>query len=98
MGVEVCFDSYLRSLVSAYQKWEKQYTLTDVTGRSQQKKAISSRDVVEEPSFDYFDFGLMVQTVSEEKEKGEGKKRWGDRDRVSLRLWRGCCCRRRKIR
>jgi peptide subunit release factor 1 (eRF1) len=75
MGVEVCFDSYLRSLVSAYQKWEKQYTLTDVTGRSQQKKAISSRDVVEEPSFDYFDFGLMVQTVSEEKEKGEGKKR-----------------------
>jgi len=40
MGAEICFDAYLSSVVKAYQKWEKQYTLTDVTGRSQQENAI----------------------------------------------------------
>jgi len=58
MIVEICFDAYLSSVVKAYQKWEKQYTLTDVTGRSLQEKIVASRDVAdEEPSLDYFDFG-----------------------------------------
>jgi hypothetical protein len=40
MGTEIYFDAYLRSVVKAYQKWEKQYTLMDVTGRSQLENAI----------------------------------------------------------
>ncbi len=87
MGTEICFDIYLSSVVKAYQKWEKQYTLTDVTGRSQQEKIVATRDVAdEEPSFDYFDFGLMVQTVSEDKEKGEGKKEKGEVEEKIERL------------
>jgi len=87
MSAEICFQAYLMSVVKAYQKWEKQYTLTDVTGRSLQEKAIVSRDVAdEEPSFDYFDFGLMVQTVSEDKEKGEGEKEKGEVEEKIERL------------
>ena len=87
MNSEICFDSYLKSVKEAYQKWEKQYTLTDVTGRSQLENAIATRDVAdEEPSFDYFDFGLMVQTVSEDKEKGEGKKEKGEVEEKIERL------------
>jgi len=34
---EICLDSYLRSLVSAYQQWCRLYTLTDATGRESQR-------------------------------------------------------------
>ena len=66
MGVEICFDGYLRSLVSAYQQWWRLYTLTDATGRESQRV---ERDRIA-PAF--FDFGLMVQTV--DKEKVESQK------------------------
>ncbi len=74
MVAEICFDGYLRSLVSAYQQWWRLYTLTDATGReSQQVKR-------EQTAPAFFDFGLMVQTVDKEKvesqkEKGEEEKK-----------------------
>jgi HEAT repeat protein len=73
MGEEICFDGYLRSLVSAYQQWWRLYTLTDATGRE------SQRVEREQTAPAFFDFGLMVQTVDKEKvesqkEKGEEKK------------------------
>ncbi|MEA5485776.1 HEAT repeat domain-containing protein [Pseudanabaena sp. CCNP1317] len=78
MGVEICFDGYLRSLVSAYQQWWRLYTLTDATGREAQR--VEREQIA--PAF--FDFGsaldLMVQTVDKEKvesqkEKGEEEKK-----------------------
>ena len=66
MGEEICFDSYLRSVISAYQQWWRLYTLTDATGR--ESKRVESDRIT--PAF--FDFGLMVQTV--EKEKVESQK------------------------
>jgi predicted NACHT family NTPase len=66
MGAEICFDSYLRSLVSAYQQWWRLYTLTDATGRDSQR--VESKQTT--PAF--FVFGLVVQTV--DKEKVERKK------------------------
>ena len=74
MGTEICFDGYLRSLVSAYQQWWRLYTLTDATGRESQR--VESDRIA--PAF--FDFGLMVQTVDKEKvesqkEKGEEEKK-----------------------
>ncbi len=73
MVAEICFDGYLRSLVSAYQQWWRLYTLTDATGRESQRVERGDR-----PTF--FDFGLMVQTVDKEKvesqkEKGEEEKK-----------------------
>ena len=65
MGEEICFDSYLRSLVSAYQQWWRLYTLTDATGRESQ---LVERDRIA-PAF--FDFGLMVQTVEPPKAEQE---------------------------
>ncbi len=72
MSVEICFDGYLRSVVSAYQQWWRLYTLTDATGRESQR--------VERDRPAFFDFGLMVQTVDKEKvesqkEKGEEEKK-----------------------
>ena len=61
MGVEICFDGYLSSVVSAYKQWWRLYTLTDATGRESQRV---ERDRIA-PAF--FDFGLMVQTVDKEK-------------------------------
>jgi HEAT repeat protein len=74
MGAEICFDGYLRSLVSAYQQWWRLYTLTDATGRESQQV---ERDRIASA---FFDFGLMVQTVDKEKvesqkEKGEEEKK-----------------------
>jgi predicted NACHT family NTPase len=74
MGEEICFDGYLRSLVSAYQQWWRLYTLTDATGRE------SQRVEREQTAPAFFDFGLMVQTVDKEKvesqkEKGEEEKK-----------------------
>ncbi len=71
---EIRLDSYLRSLVNAYQQWWRLYTLTDATGRESQRV---ERDRIA-PAF--FDFGLMVQTVDKEKvesqkEKGEEEKK-----------------------
>ncbi len=58
MGAEICFDAYLRSIVKANQKWEKQYTLTDVTGRSLQEKAIASSRKI------YLEITLLFQVLS----------------------------------
>ncbi len=65
MGAEICFDGYLRSVVSAYQQWWRLYTLTDATGRESQRV---ERDRIA-PAF--FDFGLMVQTVEPPKAEQE---------------------------
>ncbi len=72
MGVEICFDDYLRSIVNTHQKWEEWYTPTDATGKD------SLQVERDRPAF--FDFGLMVQTVDKEKvesqkEKGEEEKK-----------------------
>ncbi|MFQ4139925.1 NACHT domain-containing protein [Nodosilinea sp. PGN35] len=53
------FDVYLRSLVATYEKWWEHYTLTDAIGKVEQVQT-------EQPSI--FDFGLMVQTVTKDRE------------------------------
>jgi predicted NACHT family NTPase len=53
------FDAYLRSLVGTYEKWWEHYTLTDAIGKVESP-------TLEKPSA--FDFGLMVQTVTKERE------------------------------
>jgi|LakMenEpi03Aug12_release.lakeMendotaPanAssembly.Ray.scaffolds.fasta_scaffold37689_2 HEAT repeat protein len=65
MSTEICFDSYLNSVVSAYQQWWHLYTLSDATGRESQQV---ERDRIA-PAF--FDFGLMVQTVEPPKAEQE---------------------------
>jgi HEAT repeat protein len=79
MSAEICFDTYLSSLVSAYQQWGRLYTLTDATGRKSQLDRA-------EPS-EFLDLGLMVQSIEppksdqdsksgQEKEKKEEVKRF----------------------
>lgn len=67
MGVEICFDGYLDSLVRDYQQWRRLYTLTDATGRESQR--------VEHDRPAFFDFApvleLMVQTVEPPKAEHE---------------------------
>ncbi|WP_103667164.1 HEAT repeat domain-containing protein [Pseudanabaena sp. BC1403] len=75
MGEEICFDDYLRSLVSAYQQWWRLYTLTDATGRESQRV---ERDRIA-PAF--FDFGLMVQVQTVDKEKVESQKEKGEEEK-----------------
>ena len=53
------FDAYLRLLVATYEKWWEHYTLTDAIGKVESP-------TLEKPSA--FDFGLMVQTVTKERE------------------------------
>ncbi|MBE9157333.1 TIR domain-containing protein [Nodosilinea sp. LEGE 06152] len=53
------FDAYLRSLVATYEKWWEHYTITDAVGKVEQAQP-------EQPSI--FDFGLIVQTVTKERE------------------------------
>jgi HEAT repeat protein len=65
MSTEICFDSYLNSVVSAYQQWWHLYTLSDATGR---ELHLVERDRIS-PAF--FDFGLMVQTVEPPKAEQE---------------------------
>jgi HEAT repeat protein len=54
MGAEICFDSYLRSLVRNDERLQDSYAQTDAT--------------------DLFDFGLMAQTVQEQKERQKGQE------------------------
>ena len=56
---QIDFQPYLRSLVDTYKEWWRYYTPTDATGKIQKSES-------ESPS--PFDFGLMVQTVSKEKD------------------------------
>ncbi|MFN9535932.1 MAG: NACHT domain-containing protein, partial [Pseudanabaena sp.] len=80
MVAEICFDGYLRSLVSAYQQWWRLYTLTDATGReSQQVKR-------EQTAPAFFDFGLMVQTVDKEKVESQKEKEEGEKKEKNERL------------
>lgn len=51
------FDAYLRSLVTTYEKWWEHYTLTDAIGKVEPPAKPSA-----------FDFGLMVQTITKERE------------------------------
>ncbi len=55
----VNFNAYLQSIANTYAKWWECYTITDVVGqRDEQKKQLP-----------LFDFGLMVETVKQEKEE-----------------------------
>ncbi len=72
MGAEICFDSYLKSLVSTYERSQEFYTQTDATGRE------SQRVEREHTAPTFFDFGLMVQTV--DKEKVESQKEKGEEE------------------
>ncbi|MBD2187882.1 HEAT repeat domain-containing protein [Pseudanabaena mucicola] len=65
MNVEICFDSYLRSIVNTHQRWQECYTPTDATGKD------SSQVELDRPAF--FDFGLMIQTVEPPKAEQEGE-------------------------
>ncbi|ELS33782.1 MULTISPECIES: HEAT repeat domain-containing protein [Pseudanabaena] len=86
MGVEICFDGYLRSLISAYQQWWRLYTLTDATGRESQR---GERDRIA-PAF--FDFGLMVQTVDKEKVESQKEKEEGEKEKIErLPVLEGIC-------
>jgi HEAT repeat protein len=86
MSVEICFDGYLRSLVSAYQQWWCLYTLTDATGRESQQV---ERDRIA-PAF--FDFGLMVQTVDKEKVESQKEKEEGEKEKIErLPVLEGIC-------
>ncbi|PZV14358.1 MAG: hypothetical protein DCF20_13265 [Pseudanabaena sp.] len=74
MGVEICFDGYLRSIVNTHQKWQECYTPTDAKGKDSAKV---ERDRIA-PAF--FDFGLMVQTVEPSKAEQE-RELEGDREK-----------------
>ncbi|WP_017297909.1 HEAT repeat domain-containing protein [Nodosilinea nodulosa] len=56
------FDACLRSLIATYEKWWEHYTITDAVGKVDQAQP-------EQPSV--FDFGLMVQTVTKEREPAD---------------------------
>ena len=78
MGVEICFDGYLRSLVSAYQQWWRLYTLTDATGRESQR---GEHDRIAPAFFDFASaLELMVQTVEPPKAEQE-RELEGDREK-----------------
>jgi HEAT repeat protein len=60
---DVDFQPYLASIATTYKKWWQLYTLTDAEGRQQQEQAP-----------DFFDFGLIVQTVPKsEREQLQGR-------------------------
>ncbi|NJO73569.1 MAG: NACHT domain-containing protein [Leptolyngbyaceae cyanobacterium RM1_406_9] len=56
------FQPYLNAIAATYEKWWQLYTLTDAEGKQQSKDA---------PPI--FDFGLIVQTVKEERQQQEEK-------------------------
>lgn len=53
------FRPYLQSLTSTYKNWQKYYTFTDAIGKTETQEPVN-------PTL--FDFGLEVQTVTEEEE------------------------------
>jgi predicted NACHT family NTPase len=55
------FERYLQSLTTTYQQWWKLYALTDAVGQIKEQE---HEQALPSP----FDFGLMVQTVSKERE------------------------------
>ncbi|MBD2092145.1 hypothetical protein H6F67_20050 [Microcoleus sp. FACHB-1515] len=64
MSASIDFQPYLTALATAYKKWWKLYTLTDVEGKQ--------RHLKDAPPI--FDFGLMAQTVKEEREQQQEAK------------------------
>ncbi|OYQ64410.1 hypothetical protein B9G53_11950 [Pseudanabaena sp. SR411] len=86
MGVEISFDAYLRSVVSAYQQWWRLYTLTDATG--QESQGVEREQI--SPAF--FDFGLMVQTVDKEKVERQKEKEEAEKEKIErLPVLEGIC-------
>ena len=86
MGVEICFDGYLRSLVSAYQQWWRLYTLTDATGRESQLDQVK-------PS-DFMDLGLMAQIIEppkSEQDSESGQKKEKKEEVKSFPVLEGIC-------
>jgi HEAT repeat protein/DNA polymerase III delta prime subunit len=60
------FQNYLQSVCDTYQHWWTLYTITDVEGsQTAQRRQMSS----------LFDFGLMVQTVPTQQERGETEEK-----------------------
>src|SRR4028119_1672638 len=63
----VNWSCYLESLCNAYAQCWKVYTITDLVGRKRDEA---------EPSPLLFDFGLMVQTVEQDREeRGKGEEK-----------------------
>lgn len=62
----VNFDRYLNSLVATYKQWWRFYALTDAIGQIREPQQEQER-----PSL--FDFGLMVQTVSKERDQADAE-------------------------
>ncbi|MEO1211056.1 MAG: NTPase (NACHT family) [Cyanobacteria bacterium J06638_20] len=58
------FQPYLQSLITTYQHWQERYTLTDVVGRA----GVSASSDTTNTAPQAFDFGLMVQTVTQQNE------------------------------
>jgi HEAT repeat protein len=75
--MDIDFQPYLASIATTYEKWWQLYTLTDAEGRQRQEKAP-----------DFFDFGLMVQTVSkpeqEQLQGGESERQKEKIERFSV--------------
>ncbi len=65
---DICFDKYLKSLVTEYKQWWRLYTLTDATSRESQR--VETEQIA--PTF--FDFGLMVQTVQQPEQGQESEQ------------------------
>ncbi len=59
------FQRYLESVCTTYQRWWSLYTLTD---------AVSQQQVGQEKLPSVFDFGLMVETVKPQSERGEARE------------------------
>lgn len=69
---EICFDGYLRSLVSAYQQWWRLYTLTDVEDEILEENS----DCQKPHSFPFaFDLGQKVKSVEPPKSDKDGMSR-----------------------
>jgi predicted NACHT family NTPase len=86
MSIEICFDGYLRSLVSDYQQWWRLYALTDATGRESQQ--VEREQIA--PAF--FDFGLMVQTVEQPKAEQEREQVSEKKEKIErLPVLEGIC-------
>ena len=61
----VNFNAYLQSIANTYAEWWECYTITDVVGQRNEQRRRSAML----PLSPLFDFGLMVETVKQEKEE-----------------------------